>query len=174
MKNFILILLIVVSSSCVTQKKCTNKFPPTESFRIETVTKDSVVYRDTTIYVNVPGKEVIIEKPVEVKSPTTGKPIETLVDIDTMSINNYYYTALAWVNNSIMGMQLTPKIEMFELQTKYMQLYKIKDTKSEKEIVREVKVVPRLYKIAFIIVVLEIIIVLMYLCIRAFFKRYFP
>ena len=70
-------------------------------------------------------------------------------------------------------MQLTPKIEMFELQTEYMQLYRIKDTKSEKEIVREVKVVPRLYKIAFIIVVLEIIIVLMYLCIRAFSKRYF-
>jgi len=171
MKNIILILLIVVFSSCVTQKKCNNMFPPTESWRVETLIKDSLVYRDTTIYVDVPGKEVIVEKPVYIKSSATKAPIDISVDIDTMSIENYYYTASSWVNNSIMGMQLTPKAEMFQLQFKFTQLHKIRQTRSDKEVIRIVKVVPLFYRIVMYIFVFSNILVLLYVGLRYFFGR---
>jgi len=59
MKRIITIgLLILFLASCVTQKRCLQKFPP------QIVTKDSIVVKDTTIYVTVtdvvPADAVII------------------------------------------------------------------------------------------------------------------
>lgn len=52
-------ILILLLASCVTQKRCFQKFPP------QIITKDSIVLKDTTIYVpvkyTVPGDSVIIK-----------------------------------------------------------------------------------------------------------------
>ena len=56
-----LILTIVLASSCVTQKRCFEKFPPevkTDTVFYEVV-RDSIVYRDTTIILTLPGQTVI-------------------------------------------------------------------------------------------------------------------
>jgi len=58
-KNILIIALIILIglfSSCVTQRKCNLKFPP--SIETITSTKDSVVieYSDTTIYVKIKGE----------------------------------------------------------------------------------------------------------------------
>lgn len=60
-KIILLILILIVSYSCVTQKKCNQKFPP------KVITKDSIVYRtntiikDSVIYVKVPIEVGTIE-----------------------------------------------------------------------------------------------------------------
>ena len=48
MKNIYLFIVILIFTSCVTQKRCLNKFPP------DTTTTISVVYRDTVIPVYLP------------------------------------------------------------------------------------------------------------------------
>ncbi len=50
--------MVAVFSSCITQQKCNERYPPKESDSVITVT----VYKDTTIYVpyEVPVKELLI------------------------------------------------------------------------------------------------------------------
>lgn len=56
---FAFLTLFLTLSSCVTYKRCQNKFPSVnDTIRIETV-KDSIVIRDTTVYVSIPGETVI-------------------------------------------------------------------------------------------------------------------
>lgn len=59
MKSLLTIgLLLLTFASCVTQKRCFEKFPP------QVITKDSVVLKDTTIYVKklivIPGDTVTL------------------------------------------------------------------------------------------------------------------
>lgn len=56
MKLISVVLLAILMSSCITQKRCYERYPP--------VTSETVIIRDTTIYcidtVLVPGREVAI------------------------------------------------------------------------------------------------------------------
>lgn len=57
MKKIIMVgAILLLLASCVTQRKCFEKFPP------QIITKDSVVFKDTTIYVKqkifIPGDTV--------------------------------------------------------------------------------------------------------------------
>jgi hypothetical protein len=57
MKAIVLFLLIaVIGASCATQKRCNLKFPPTVDTIKITIVKDSIIYRDTTIFIKLPGE----------------------------------------------------------------------------------------------------------------------
>ena len=62
MKNYVLIFIsLLLLSSCVTQRRCLQKFPPvvsSDTVYYET-TRDSIVYRDTTIIITLAGQTVI-------------------------------------------------------------------------------------------------------------------
>lgn len=60
MKTICLYLaFLCVFSSCVTQRRCNLKFPPTrDTIKIITI-RDSIIYRDTTIFITLPGERVI-------------------------------------------------------------------------------------------------------------------
>ena len=65
------ILILVLLTGCVTQRRCLKKFPPIVS--IDTVIKDTTIYRDTTVYVYLPGdtvyRDTVIEVPVGLYVP---------------------------------------------------------------------------------------------------------
>lgn len=169
MKHFIILMLAVLLSSCATQKRCAQKFPPEVSIITETIVKDSIVVRDTTLYVNVPGDTVTIEKEVMVRSPAGNIP----VTIDTMSISNDYATAYAWVNNSVMGMRIEPTLKLFELNFKFNERFKLTNTNKSRVEIHQVKYVPKIYRYALGIIIMEIIILLVYLFLRVAIKRYY-
>lgn len=68
MKKYILILIVILLSSCITEKKCSERFPA------KTITKDSIVYRtntvvkDSIIYVKIPVEIGNIEASVKCDS----------------------------------------------------------------------------------------------------------
>lgn len=78
MKKVIAIGVLLLSlASCITQKRCLQKFPP------QIVTKDSIVIKDTTVYITlrdtIPGDSVLLHDSIpcpdvqyhkEVKSPS--------------------------------------------------------------------------------------------------------
>jgi hypothetical protein len=69
MKKIALIFVIVALSGCVTQRRCNIKFPPVnDTIRIEH-TRDSIVIRDTTIYISVPGERVVDSVPIPCPPP---------------------------------------------------------------------------------------------------------
>ena len=71
MKNILLFLAIlsVLSVSC-SKRWCYTHYPPSsDSIRIETV-RDSIIYKDTTIFIDIPGKTVTDS--VEIPCPDPG------------------------------------------------------------------------------------------------------
>jgi len=61
-----ILLLAILLTGCVTQKKCLEKFPPETKIVIQVVEKETIIYRDTTIYVQLPPKIIEVEKVIEV------------------------------------------------------------------------------------------------------------
>ena len=56
--------LFLTLSSCVTYKRCQSKYPSArDTIRITTV-RDSIVYRDTTIFIKIPGESVHDSVPI--------------------------------------------------------------------------------------------------------------
>lgn len=53
------LLILLVLSSCITERKCYDKFPPKTT--VDTVVVDSIAYRDTLIF--VPGDTIIFQMP---------------------------------------------------------------------------------------------------------------
>lgn len=53
-----MILVVFAVTSCVTQKRCSKKFPPhADTIKIIQV-RDSIILRDTTFYIKLPGETV--------------------------------------------------------------------------------------------------------------------
>lgn len=103
MKKIIIVgVILLLLASCVTQKRCFQKFPP------QIITKDSIILKDTTIYVpvtyTVPGDSVIIKDSIpcpdvqykkEIKSSSGRTKVEVeiskgklKVDCKVDSLNN--------------------------------------------------------------------------------------
>jgi hypothetical protein len=78
MKNQLigLVFVALLLSGCVTQKRCEQKFPPEISTVTETITKTVTVYRDTTIFVHMPGDtvrdtiEVVVDRGIANSKPS--------------------------------------------------------------------------------------------------------
>lgn len=66
MKKIILltITLIFLLPSCITRKACERKFPSIEHDSISFVTNTVTVYRDTTVYIKLPGDTVYESIPI--------------------------------------------------------------------------------------------------------------
>lgn len=52
-----MMLVLITLSSCITQRKCFNKFPPPPP-SIEKVVETVTVFKDTTVYVSIPADTI--------------------------------------------------------------------------------------------------------------------
>jgi hypothetical protein len=133
--KILLIILALLLSSCVTQKRCNKKFPPKEFTRIDSIyiEREIVKYRDTTIYKDLPP--VIIEKFTPVK--------------DTLILTGGYSEALCWVfDGNILG-TLKEGLKPVKIEYKIKEVEKIVEVEriEYKERVNEVKYTPRWVKV---------------------------
>lgn len=74
MKNLLIILVLFTLASCVTKKKCDQKFPPVESRKDSISYKETIVYKDTVVRDTIPGDTVEVPIPVECDAKTN-KPV---------------------------------------------------------------------------------------------------
>ena len=80
MKKVLLIIFATVVVSCATEKRCLNKFPPREVH--DTITNNVTIYRDTTIYKEIPGETVVKEVPILLPTPMPEiEPVRAEVDL---------------------------------------------------------------------------------------------
>lgn len=99
----LLILLIIFAQGCVTQKRCLKRFPPATDTTTTIVIRDSVVYRDTIIYVAIPGR-VIVDSVIIPCPP----PLPTYIP-DTAKVETDYATAKAWWSYPVIKVELNQK-----------------------------------------------------------------
>lgn len=103
--KYIIIILALISTSCVTQRRCYDKFPP-DTVKI---VRDTTIYKDTTIYIHLPGDTVRDSIPVPVSIPPdiNRKPAEAHTSLAH---------ARAWIENRQLKLELTQKDSLFQVQ----------------------------------------------------------
>lgn len=112
MTNKILILVaILILTGCSAQKWCWNKFPP--EIKIDTVIHTETTYKDTTIFVHLPGDTLISEVPVYIIDTIEGEPI--VITYEEAIAETGYAEARAWIQNSMLQLELIQKDSLIEV-----------------------------------------------------------
>lgn len=73
MQRIKLLLYLAVLSllmSCVTQRRCNTKFPPSVDSVYKYVVRDSIIIKDTTIYIHLPGE--VVHDSIQIPCPDPG------------------------------------------------------------------------------------------------------
>jgi len=172
-RTICLLLFLVSLQGCYTAKSYLRKFPPETS--ADTIVKhsvrDSLVYRDTTITVSIPGETIIDSIPIPCPDP----PPEFIPD--TLRVKTEFAAAKVWYSNRQIKVVLTQagtlqvKLdsalrESYEWREKYEQILK-------KEVVTVKAKVGIVYKIALGAWILVFVLILLAF-LRFLRERYFP
>lgn len=95
--------LFFALSSCLTQKRCFEKFPiQADTVRIETI-KDSIAYRDTLIFITIPGDHSVDSVFVPCPPPPSG------FIPDTARAETQLARAVAYWHYPVIKLELTQK-----------------------------------------------------------------
>lgn len=170
-KGIILLILILslFLGSCVTQRRCNNKFPPISDTTRITIIRDSIVYKDTIIYIQLPA----IVKKDSIIIPCPPPPLAYVPD--TAYAETPFAKAKSWWSYPYIKLNLEQKKTTLELRldSAIKEVYfwkseylRIKQTKVVKEI-------PRIYKTAMSICIFIFAVAFIFLGwkIKTFFKK---
>ncbi len=156
--------ITLVISSCATQKRCNRRFPPETSIEIKDsiIEKTKIEYHDTIIEVLLPFDTAAFFK--------TLKPINNVVNLDTLTRESGIVGAQAWVNNNRMGVRgyIADSTLFYALDSarKEVHTWKEKYNTQKQTIVRRVKYVPMFYKLTAGFSILVLVNLLIYIIIR--------
>lgn len=142
MKHLIIISVVTIMvSSCATQRRCLLKFPPDTITTIETI--HSVEYRDTTIFVHLPGDSILVHDTIVL--PVPGEPLF----IPPLTARLPLAHSTAWVDNNRLNLGLwidstTLQFKLDSAMATVTDTVKIHTT----DIIQVPAPVPKRYKIA--------------------------
>jgi len=102
MKNVSILIVLILFSGCVTQKRCLKKFPPETIIERHDsiVIHDTTIYKDVVIYDTIPGDTQYVEKIIPIKENVVILPVER---------ENAYARAKAWVEDTKLKLELIQK-----------------------------------------------------------------
>lgn len=156
-----IILTLILISSCVTQKRCMTKYPPIADTVVTVITRDSIVFKDTTVYITLPG-ETIIDS-IVIPCP----PMPDYVP-DTAKAETDYALAIAWYDPPKLMLRLDQKPSTLEirLDSALREAYYWKDKYENVSTVQPVKYIPIIYKVALWMVIGVILFVVFTIIVR--------
>jgi hypothetical protein len=145
---FFTLLIALAGTSCITSKKCLQRFPPSrDTLRIEKI-RDSIIYKDKLVEVKIPGATKIDSIPIPCPPP----PLTYIPD--TARAETEYAKGMAWFDypniqlkliqkQSILQVRLDSAIkESYHWKTEYEKI-----TNTPAPVVT--KYIPGFYKVAF-------------------------
>ena len=138
----ILAVLLTTFTGCITQKQCYRKFPPLIDTVKIVLSRDSIVYKDTTLYLHIPGDTVW--NTVEIPCPP---PPPSYIP-DTVTTETEYAHAMAWLDHPFIRLVLIQKPTDLEwrLDSAIKESYHWKELYIKESSV--IKTIPLLYRIA--------------------------
>ena len=135
----IVFVLLAFFVSCATQRRCLEKFPIVES----TIVKDSIVYRDTTLFVQLPADTVTDS--IQVVLPCPQPPAFKTPKVRT---STRYASAEAWLAGDHLKVRLMLNDTLIAFVVDSAVAEKMKTvTITQAQTVRE-KFIPLIYKVA--------------------------
>ena len=101
------LILLILLTGCVTQKRCLEKFPPVVGS--DTVVTEHTVYRDTIIYRHLPGDTVFVDVPVYIDNgqPMTVEPARAETELAM---------AQSWVERGRLMLELQQKDSILQFK----------------------------------------------------------
>lgn len=148
-----LLIFTAILGSCVTQRRCVEKFPPITT--IDTIETFQII--DTTIYVHLPADTIIDSILIESEPGYVS---------DIALARGEYGEAKAWISDSKLRVQLTINDTLIAHRIDSLAIVNRQVITIDKEIIIEKKVTPPFYK-----AVLWIAIFLFVLVLCLFFLR---
>jgi len=142
-----LILMVLIFSSCVTRKICLKKFPVVAD-TVEVVHyRDSLVYRDTTIWVTIPGDTIIHSDSVLIPCP----PPPAQFIPDTALAESRFAIARAWWDHPFIRLTVADRDTTIELRldSAIREAYHWKEMYQNVTIIKPENHIPAIYRIAF-------------------------
>jgi low affinity Fe/Cu permease len=108
MKFIGLILGLCFLASCVTARRCLEKFPPVVSIDTvwQTTVRDTMIYRDTTITITLPAEIIRDTLLIEIKPKEISR--------DTLRVETEYAEAIAFFKSPSIHLELIQKDIFFK------------------------------------------------------------
>ena len=166
-----IITLVLLLSSCITERRCNQLYPPAASTntRDSIVTRDIIVYRDTTVYVPVASPPDTVEKVIKVKTR------DHKVYSDTIIAETKLAKAVAWVYSSKLNCRLTDKdtgvlvkLDSALVESKfYQELY---HTELNRE-VKEIRYIPSFYRFCLWWFIGTVMFILIFIGLKIYVRR---
>lgn len=146
-------LFVVVLTGCATQRWCNKHYPPVVDSVYIVTRHDSIVYKDTIVYVKLPGKEIHDS----VVIPCPAPPPEYIPD--TAKAETDFAIAKAWWSYPVISLFLKQKtgILEFKLDSAVKEKYYWKNEYLKIREVKETKYVPKIYKQALYVCIFIIV-----------------
>ena len=108
LRAIIIFLLLLMSSGCVTQKRCLDKFPPITS--VDTIkVPGEPIYIDTIIYRDVPGDTIIVDTTIIINESGEIEFTEVFAETELA-------TAHAWIELDRLRLELNQKDSLFRFK----------------------------------------------------------
>jgi hypothetical protein len=167
MKNLAILILVLISSSCVTQKVCQRKFPiSADTVRI-VILKDSIVYRDTVITVHLAGE--VVRDTIRIPCPP---PPPSYVP-DTARAETKLAVAAAWWDFPNISLRLIQKDTTIEtrLDSAIREAYYWRKEYEAVTKIVTVKYIPVIYRISLWICVGILVAVLLITFVTIVFRK---
>ena len=165
MRNLTILLILILFSSCSTQKKCLKRYPP-EDIKVRydsIVIKDSVIYKDRIINHTIKADTVYKDKVI---------PVPAKLNVPPIFLENDYARAEAWIQNSKLKLQLELKDQVIQFKldsadkiSKHWQYKYRMESEKQTTVIRE-SFVPKIYKVALFIVIGELIALIIYMYVK--------
>jgi hypothetical protein len=143
--NKIVLLLAVVAlfaTSCITQKKCNNKFPPITIEKLVTI-HDSIFEK---VYVHDTTFTVIVGKDTTIYDTDTVLVFKGMVNSKPVTIKGEFADATAQVVNSKLNVKLEERAKNLQItlkdaiKEKLLYKYYYEQSKEKQVVIKEVKV----------------------------------
>lgn len=109
MKNlFNIIILAIIFQSCASQRWCDRHYPdqPSVAIKDTVIYREKLVYRDTTIRIEIPGK--VVHDSIIIESPKSSKPVQQM-SRKKLTRETDFAKASAWVNAGMLHLELEQK-----------------------------------------------------------------
>jgi len=162
MKKILILTILtgLIFSGCVTQRNCAKKWPPQTVTIIKDSIREKIVWRDTTIFVQL--------DPITVTKTDTIYIKNGVVQFREIKAESNYATARAWIGQNRLNLFLADKDTTLELRLKNAlrdKEYYLSKWNNEKQTVN-VPYTPKFWKLAGWTGIASIILLLLYLGIR--------
>jgi len=135
------LMLAAFFASCVTQRKCLEKFPPVST----TDTVDHIFYHDTVVYVSIVGDTVVDSITIALPCPQPATTNQAAPQ--RLKVKAKFASAEAWLEGNLLKLRLVVNDTLIAHTIDSAVVERVKEINTTQAHIERVKYIPNFYKL---------------------------